>query len=287
MKNAGVTIEWILEKNFSKDFAMTQYGTLLGKFFPTRVLLDYLESRPDIKAFSSHGIREPLPVDPYCDFLPIIFIRHPIDRAFSVYHHLKNIDKNTPAPLQAKKLNLSEFIHWSLYKSDNTRLISNYQFDFLLDKRLRSEDEQIEFAIKRIKNCTFLGVVDRFDESVVVAEESLRKFYKNLDLGYIKQHVAENRQNSLSERIESEKKMVEKDIMSDLIKKNEIDFKLYSFANSELDKRIKKMDDFQKKLLNLKKRCYELIKQNKIIEGRTLLSYSFSEKKLEPFIEKT
>ena len=287
MKNAGGTVEWILEKNFGKNFAMTQYEISKEKTFPLTVLLDYLGQSSEIKAFSSQMIRYPLPSSPLYDFLPIIFIRHPIDRAFSLYYFFKRKEGNAQGSLQEKKLNLSEFIQWVLYKSNYPRLIKNGHLQFLSDKTLNSRDERIESAIERIKNCPFLGVVDRFDESMVIAEENLGKYFKNLDLAYVKQHIANNRSDRISDRIETEKRMVAKDIMEDLIKKNEIDFKLYSIGNNELDRRMEKIDGFQEKLLNFQNRCDEMAKQTKKIESNTLLHYSIDEKSLKHIKKKT
>ena len=80
-KNAGTTIDWILKKNFGKQFVALDHKKP-GEILSWKEVLSHIDGQKDVKAFSSHQIRFPLPQSDRYNFLPMIFIREPIDRAF-------------------------------------------------------------------------------------------------------------------------------------------------------------------------------------------------------------
>jgi len=55
-----------------------------------------------------------------------------------------------------------------------------------------------------------------------------------------------------------EKKLVGDDIMKKLLFHNKLDMKLYEYANEELDRRIKRTENFEKKLSDFRDRCRKL-----------------------------
>ena len=98
------------------------------------------------------------------------------------------------------------------------------------------------------------GVVDRLDESLVLAEERLRHFFNKIDLSYIKQNVSQERADELTERLEAGRAKIGDKLMNELIERNKLDMLLFEYANKELDLRIKKTENFDKKLAELKTR---------------------------------
>jgi hypothetical protein len=57
---------------------------------------EFILDHPHGAAFSSHQVVPPLPAR-QLQVLPIVFLRHPIDRAYSAY--LFEVQKETPAPI--------------------------------------------------------------------------------------------------------------------------------------------------------------------------------------------
>ena len=144
--------------------------------------------------------------------------------------------------------------------------MKNYQVRFLSrhNPTYEVDHKDLKTAIKNINNCAVLGIVDRFDESLVLAEEVLRKYFPKIDLSYAKQNVSKEREGtSLEEKIENEVKKIEKSTYNELLKHNELDTKLYLQANKELDKRIEKMTEYESKLRDFKTRCKILDKDDK------------------------
>ena len=255
-KNGGTTIEWILKNNFSQNAISIDTDQLKG-ILSKEIILKYLDDEPSVKSFSSHQIRYPLPEAKNFLFIPLVFFRHPIDRIYSIYNfNRKRSDVNALGVTKAKSLNLNDYIEWNLARK-NHRAMKNFQVLFLSDKPVDSmvNHDDFELAVSRMKNCPVIGVVDRFDESLVLGEQILGQYFPELDFSYIKQNVTENRKDNLEERLEEEKTKVEKKVMDEILVENELDLKLYSLANEELNNRIKTIDDFNKKLNNFHDRC--------------------------------
>ena len=254
-----MTIEWIFRKNFSKNFVKEDYLTAAGKIISLDVLLNFLKNNPNFVAFSSHNIRFPIPSDPEIDFISMIFIRNPIDRAFSVYgYNQRNYQDKDPSKL-AKNMSLKEYVIWNLVS--NNRLMNDSQLQFLSDKSLEKKSDRLKTVFQLINNCSIIGIVDRFDESMVLAEEILKKHFKKIDLAYLRQNVTPGREEKLENRVNSIKKELGVGVVNKLIKMNELDQKIYSHANNELNERIKLINDFKNKLADFKQRCHSLSQQ--------------------------
>jgi len=255
-KNGGQTLEWILEKNFSK-YAIRIDTEITAGILSNDVLLDCLNKNQKIKSISSHQIRFPVPESTNYHFIPIVFIRHPIDRAVSVYYFdKKRTDLDNKAIRKIKSLDLNEFFKWSL-KNKKYKVLKSFQVLYLSKTNVSSDvvDVDLQLAKNRLKQCEILGVVDRFDESLVVAEELLKPNFSDIDLSYIKQNINPNRHDKLSERLDDVKSLVEENVFSLTAKVNELDLDLYATANMELDKRLKKIKNLDAKLEDFRKRC--------------------------------
>jgi len=255
-KNAGMTIEWVLEKNFTKNFAREAYGINFDKIIPMELVVDYLKKNPNVKCFSSHNIRFPIPKENFIDFIPILFIRHPIDKAFSTFNFTRLQLEKGHGRLETKNMTLEEYFQWHIKSND--RLVLDSQLQLLSDKTLKTLPERVSSALENIKNCAILGVVDRFDESMVVAEEFLKNYFKDIDLSYVIQNISKDRTGNLSQRLETAKEQISNELMNELTKKNNNDIKIYEFANAELNNRIKNVENFQSKLYDFKERCIQL-----------------------------
>lgn len=258
-KNAGSTIDWILQKNFQEDAAFIDDHSNPGNRISMAVVLDYLSEHPNMRSVSSHQLRFPIVEHSDFHFLPMIFIRHPIDRAFSIYSFKKKEPDNSLGTIKAKELDLHEYVKWNLETKGFTPM-KNFQVLFLSDKDTKSDvdDSDLDIAIKRLGSCPILGVVDRLDESLVLAEEILRPYFSSIDLSYIKQNVSADRPGTLDEKIKYGRSQIGDALMKQLKARNSLDLQLYRHANGLLNARLKNVDEFQKKLTDFRDRCIQL-----------------------------
>lgn len=248
-KNAGTTIDSVLEKNFREN-AIRGDGEKPKDILPMEIVIDYLNKNKNVEAFSSHQMRFPIPENNEIEFFPLVFIRHPIDRALSTYSFNKNrVDPISQISFEAKYMPLKAYIEWNLHppsRKTKNMTIKNFQVLYLSRDNVESEvdNNDLNIAIEHLKSCPVVGVIDRLDESLVVAEEILRNDFPEIDLSYIKRNISKNRKNSLQERLDDVESQLEKSLCEDLRKHNELDLKLYEMANKELDVRIKKIEKF-------------------------------------------
>ena len=263
-KNAGTTIDWILEKNFGKN-AIRMDADIPRGILPNKTVLQFIEKNPNVNSVSSHRLRLPVPENTKFFFLPMIFIRHPIDRIFSIYSYNKRRkDVRTIPEENAKKMNVSEYITSNLIHKKN-HAMKNFQVLVLTksknDEKICKED--LEIAKKRLAKLFIFGVVDRLDESLVLAEERLRPFFKKIDLSYVTKNVSVDRSMSLEERLKEDHKSIGEILMNELKEKNSQDQSLYDFSKIILNEKINGIENFDEKMKNFKSRCHSL--KNKVL----------------------
>ena len=257
-KNAGSTIEWLLEKNFPKK-NLSIDGESPGEIIQMEQINDILEKKTLIKTISSHQIRYPIPKNTRFNFISILFLRHPIDRAFSIYYFKKNEIDNSIGSIKARSMSLPEFIKWNMDFKEYMPM-KNFQVLFLSNKTTKEgvSEKDLEIAINRMKSSSIIGVVDRMDESLVIAESFLKQEFPKINLAYVKQNVSQERKGTMIERLKHSEDSLGADLKNRLIEYNKLDMKLYHSTNKEMDKRKEKIQDFGKKIENFKRKCKDL-----------------------------
>jgi len=260
-KNAGSTVDYILKKNFSTDAILLDTGKPQGILSFETVLHCFNKHYPNVKSLSSHQLRFPIPQNSGFNFLPMVFIRHPIDRAFSIFSFDKRRKDNKGATgvEMAKNLPASEYFKWSITQ-DERYIMKNFQVIFLSSKPplVKAETQDLKIAIERLKECKVVGVVERMDESLLYAEENLRQWFSEIDFSYVEQNVSEEREVKLNDRLEKLRAKIGDKTYSEFEDTNKLDFKLYLKANKILDEKLKSVENFDEKMLDFKKRCKNL-----------------------------
>lgn len=246
-KNAGSTFDWSLKKNFGDAFIDHRDDDQMRK--GAAYLGPYLKKwRP--KAISSHHIKLPLPEIEGMTLLPAFILRHPIDRIGSVYNFEKRQKANTKGAIKAKEMTFAEFIRW--YMEDSSpATIRDFQTRWCSGntgtaKPLNQKD--YEKALTTLKEAPLLGIVEFYDESMVVFEDYLSKYFPGIDLSYKKQNVGKRQAEGLEDRIFRIKEELGDDLVKLVIEKNQYDFMLYEQAKNILDSRIMSTADFDEKM---------------------------------------
>jgi hypothetical protein len=109
-----------------------------------------------------------------------------------------------------------------------------------------------------MKSSSIIGVVDRMDESLVIAESFLKQEFPKINLAYIKQNVSKERKGTIIERLKHSEDNLGADLKNRLIEYNKLDMQLYHSANKEMDKRKEKIKDFERKIKDFERRCKDL-----------------------------
>jgi len=108
-KNAGTSVERSLHHYFG-DRWVSHDPTDSGGRFGQQELERLLIERPDIAAVSSHQVRPPIVDTEHVRFLPIVFLRHPLDRIRSAYAFERTQGGVSPSSRAAESSSFAEWI---------------------------------------------------------------------------------------------------------------------------------------------------------------------------------
>ncbi len=261
-KNAGSTVDWALRRNFESGFVATD-GPRPGDRLGPDTILSHIEDSPSTSAISSHQFRFPLPQHPGYRFLPLIFLRQPMDRALSVYNFERRQAEPTPGSLKAKQSSFDDYVAWRL-QSGPVSVLANFQTAMLSFRHDESPTRPVApadraLAERHLRIAIAPGVVERLDESLVCAEQVLQQMLPSIDLCYVRQNVGRDGTSSREERIATARARLGATLADELEARNAEDFRLHAEANRLLDARIKRIDGFAAKLAAFRERCAALL----------------------------
>jgi len=260
-KNAGSTIDWALLQNFGSCFVDHRDDDDMRKGAP--YLEEYLATHKHIRALSTHHLALPLPEVPDARLIMISMLRHPIERVTSVYSfERKQVHATTPGAIHARKLDLTNYVLWRM-KPDVGATIRNFQVrKFLSSLKARQEvfssDDLEQARATAASAAGLLGIVERFDECMVLFEENLRQVFPKISLSYVRQNVGQQNANSREDRIEKLRQEIGEDAFAVLEEKNRHDLQFYEWAEQLVDDRIGEIKDFNEKLRRFRSRCAAL-----------------------------
>lgn len=256
-KNAGSTIDWALQKNFGQGFVDHRDNDSMRK--GKDYLGPYLTQNKSILALSSHHLSLPLPDLEKTQLLKIMMFRHPIERVTSVYNfERKQKGDSTPGVIHARKLGLKDYIVWRM-QPEVGATIRNFHVKMSLPNNQRTNEtitqETMEIAKQFLSSVEMLGLVERFDESMVLFEHNLKSLFPWIDLSYVAQNIGQNQKENRTERIERLKSDIGEEVFELLLVKNQSDMELYSWVEREFETRVNKIDDFREQLTAFRARC--------------------------------
>lgn len=228
-KNAGTSLDHILKQNFKTGWH-THEGS--GRVWRTKDIAEYLEQHPGIIVLSSHNALLPPPVLPDTMVYPVLFIRHPIDRIRSIYEFERQQIANTEGARMAKETDMVGYIKWRLNRKGD-RSIRNFQSCRLAlavpemegGKKLGERER----AMKAIETLPFVGVVERFDESLVRLQEWLQPVFPHIDFKPTKANVTQKAEMTLEKRLEALKAEIGERVYGEVVEVNEVDLEVYKY----------------------------------------------------------
>ncbi|MCP3728267.1 sulfotransferase family 2 domain-containing protein [Paraburkholderia sp. CNPSo 3272] len=235
-KNAGTTVDGILDRNFPGDARGHLEGPYPWSTVLSNEILEFALSKPDLRVISSHQARLPLPQHPSIAFLPILFLRHPIDRFASVYEFERRqaADSLSPSVAVARNGSLAAFADWTVAR-EATAVCRNFQVAHLAgaqyDMRYaRATHTDYLQALVHLRSLPFFGMVESFEESL----ESLQKFVQphigELKFDFSIENVTPGRKATLESRLEHIESELGVSLYRELLELNALDLLLYREA---------------------------------------------------------
>jgi hypothetical protein len=239
LKNAGSTIENILDRNFGERFARVDTQERSGHF-TNAALLQFLEDNPEVAAVSSHQLRHPLPEARGYLFFDLCFLRDPIDRIRSMYDYFREKPAaGDPLSELANRSALGEFITCLVERFREE--VTNVQVALLAHGGVDEHaPDQRDFAValERVLDTAFLGVVDRFDQSVIAGRHFLDPVFPALDSSHAPANVSGGMEGSLSARRRKLRDACGHTVYKELVRLNALDCELVRRARAEVRRRL-------------------------------------------------
>jgi hypothetical protein len=187
-KNAGMSVDFALERFFGKRYAAFE-GVHAHDVLSASSVAQFLRANPEVRAAASHLARPPVPFD-YVK--PIVFLRHPLLRAISVYEFTRR-DSTQPFFDIVRKKSLVEYLEWALTGSPGGVVIRDYQVIHLSDASFCAEGilaakatgADLNQAIKAVEDFPAIGIVESFERAMRLFETMYKPFFPGLHLSVV------------------------------------------------------------------------------------------------------
>ena len=240
-KNSGTTIEWFLYHNCGERFRTLDTEDR-DQAITNADLLRFLHDNPGVEAISSHQMYDPVPCVPGFIFYDICFLRDPLDRIRSVYDYFREKPvAGDPISDLANTLPIGDYVARLI--KDFPWTINDVQVNQLANGRINDQPngpQDLERATERILNTSFLGVVDRFDESLIAGQHALRVAFS---FRRVQEPVNVSRglEGTLAARMERFRAACDERTYAEIVRLNRMDLELLDRARAEVERRFRRV----------------------------------------------
>ena len=257
-KNGGSTIEYILEREFPGRFASV-HGRDPDATLDAADLTEFLQQHPGIAAVSSHHLRYPKPLSRQTVFFDWCFLRDPLARLYSSYNHFRRCDADSLCARWAQSYSPGEFAMRLIDEAPHQ--VSEVQVTQLANAGAftrPANERDLEQASAVLREMAVPGVVEMFNESLVVAEYFLRPAFPKLRLEYAAQNVSQSIRRAPGESRAYWEGVWGKELYDRLLRMNEMDMELVLRAKREILRRLDRVPRAAEKLVDFRSRCARL-----------------------------
>ncbi|MBB3168365.1 sulfotransferase family 2 domain-containing protein [Simiduia aestuariiviva] len=229
-KNAGTTFDGLLKRNFGRAFVDHREDDKMVAG-GAQYLEEFIKGNVKLKAISSHHMVSPLPDIENINLHPVFFLRHPIERALSVYLFEKKQISQSKGAQMAKKLDFKAYVKWRMLQN-TPGVIRNYQLRTMLGLtgKLNRQvfDDDLELALGKIESGLFhVGVVEKFESSVNSIFTVLDPYFSGLNRKFKPLNVnSKNIKKPLSEKLVEIEGLLGEEIEL-LYQENDLDLRLW------------------------------------------------------------
>jgi hypothetical protein len=237
-KNAGTSFNYALKQHYGNQFL--EYDLPGGQVVTAEQLRAFILAHPECRAVSGHHIAMPTPQGESFETLSSVLLRRPLARVRSIYEFERQQQAGTEGAVMAKQLGFREFVLWRL--ETNPIVFCNYQTYYCArlksgSGRPRINEDTLAVAIDNLSNAAIVGIVERYDESVRLAQEILRRFEPNVTLVPAQLNVTAKKGVKSDEVIRAELvEVLGEDVVESLERLNRYDGELYAWAETRLQK---------------------------------------------------
>ena len=240
-KNAGTSFNHSLRQFFQDRFA--EYDLPNSQIVTHADLAQFIDRHPQILAISSHHACMPGFAKDNYQTVSSVLLRNPLSRIESIYQFERKQTVENPGTIKAKELDFKAYVEWRLAKTP--LMFCNYQTHYCSrssasDRRKPPTKIDLKKAIANLHQCTVVGVVERYQDSLEAAAKNLQKYYQAIALSHYRLNTTANTNNT--DAVSStpvEEQLIAKlgrETVTYLEANNQLDFELYRVATDILDR---------------------------------------------------
>jgi hypothetical protein len=198
----------------------------------------FILDHPDLLAVSSHQVVPPLPAR-HVDIYPIVFIRHPIDRAYSAYLFEWQKQKGTEEPVGS----FGEYVAQALSLGRRKSAIEDFQAFHFGNRGYQStrpapdlDDEAVLTSAKRfLRSLPAFGIVEQYAESMQRLKNAWGKLFPELNFRVFHANVLQDAGETIPEKMKRFRAELGPELMDQLVLRNQMDLRLYEYANATFE----------------------------------------------------
>jgi len=227
-KNAGTSLDALFREQFAERWVTREFAAQPQQ--NRRAVQTWIEETPDAVCFSSHTALLPPPALPHTRVVPVIFVRHPLDRIASAYSFERKQDDPGFGSTLARNTTLAGYIETRLSLARD-RQCRNFHTARFADMVPGPVEEEPTRALRALEELPFVGVVESFEASLQRLQALLESAgFEDLDLRPVRHNVSRGRALSLEERLANLADELGAKLYGELERVNADDLRLYAAA---------------------------------------------------------
>jgi hypothetical protein len=228
-KNAGTS----LDAAFKESMAPEEWVTKEFSGQPAKnreEVAQWILDNPQAKVFSSHTAYLPPPRLEGVKVLPVIFLRHPIDRIASAYVFETTQGGDSFGAVLARNTELSGYIETRL-ALPHDRQCRNFHMQRLAMMFGEKQGDEFTRAKKALETLPFVGIVEQFADSIAGLETWLQnEGIEEMQLKPVEKNVSRHIKKSLEDKLKEFEDRISPEVFAKMMEANRDDLKLYSKA---------------------------------------------------------
>jgi hypothetical protein len=232
-KNAGTSVDHMLKESLGErwiEWDTTDPGAKISPAEMESFILDH----PEILAVSSHQAVPPLP-SRHLDVYPIVFLRHPIDRAYSAYLFEWKKQKGTEEPVGSFEDYVADRFatpRSNAIEDFQTLHFANRGYDARFPASHLDDEEILRNAREFLLSLPFFGLVEDYGGSLERMRLAYGMVFPELTFSEFQDNALQDPKNTLYDKLRRLRAKVASETLSQLILRNQMDIRLFEFAQA-------------------------------------------------------
>ena len=252
-KNAGTSIDQILKENFgeerwrSEEFPgpTTNIPLVLSGRSNFQRVQDWLAEHPDVVVLSSHTAAMPLPDLPATRVFPIVMVRNPVIRLQSSYLFEREQFQSGRHTLTTKIAGQNDLAGYlrGLLELKKQSMARNYASVRLAAAVPGTPERLGQRTSEALKLLPFVGVVERFEQSMQVLEHLLKPHFPDFQTLPAWENATGLAGTPLQDRLDSIRTEIGDDLYREVLAANRVEIDLHTAASRKISTAAQKLSE--------------------------------------------